>query len=360
MSKELNGFLKNPIIFDDMKSIFSSVADVERLKNRSVLITGANGMIASYLVMFFVFLNETEEYDIELFLEVRSREKSIERFGDYCSRGYFHIIEQDVNDPLNYEYEFDYIIHAASLASPQYYGSYPVETMLPNIIGTFELLNYARRHPPKTFLFFSSGAVYGKLDAAKPINENDQGILHFLENGSMYALSKQTGEALCKAFCQEYGLPTKAVRIFHSYGPTMDYKNDKRSFSEFVNNIINGEDIELKSPGRENRAFCYMADVLTAILFVILDGESGECYNIANDDQFMRIRDLADSLADLFSNRGISVFYKNRDDKDYSSSRDSQSCPPDTSRLRKLGWSPKTDVKDGFARTIEAICFREV
>ena len=276
----LHDFLKNKIISQDMADIFS-VKDIDDLKGKSFYISGASGMLASYLTMFLVYLNEEHDYRLKIYAGIRKRQKAYSRFGCYADKKYFHIIESDVVRPLPINEPIDYLIHAASPASPQYYGGNPVETMLPNIVGTYQISEHAKKYGAESVLFFSSGAVYGRSDE-KCIFEYDSGVFDFLAPGSVYGESKRCGEALCRAYYNEYNVPAKCVRIYHSYGPTLDLKNDKRAFAEFTENIVNDQDIVLKSDGNQRRAFCYMTDAIIALLTVLIKGENGESYNLAN------------------------------------------------------------------------------
>ena len=227
----------NSILHEDMNNMYKIHNNWNELKNQKIYVSGGAGMIASYLILFLIFLNENYNYNIIIYAGIRTIEKGNRIFGDYMNKPYFHRIEKDVILPLNEDLELDYIVHAASLASPLYYGKVPVETMLPNVVGTYELLEYARKHVIKSFCFFSSGSVYGSVQNTACVQEETVGQLDFLNLGNCYGESKRCGEALCKAYCSEYQVPVKMIRIHHTYGPTMDTENDKRVFSEFVNNI---------------------------------------------------------------------------------------------------------------------------
>ncbi len=248
--------------------------------------------------------------------------------------------------------KYDYIVHAASLASPQYYGKMPVETMLPNVIGTYELLEYAKRKKIKGFLFFSSGNVYGSVGGVDRIKEDTKGTFDFRAIGNVYGESKRCGEALCGAYFHEYGVPVKNARIQHTYGPTLDIESDKRVFSEFVNNIVNNQDIVLKSDGSAKRAFCYITDTVAALFAILLDGEEGESYNVGNDMEYISILELAEKLVAMFPEKQLQVIRERRQDEGYSASPENRTIPVSLEKTRQLGWRPECSVEEGFGRTI--------
>ena len=345
----------NPIISNDMVEINNCLPERELLFNRSIYISGASGMIASYLIAYLIWLNETLGANIQFFAGIRNKDKAVNRYGDYLKKDYFHLIQTDVLEGLPEKLTFNYIIHAASLASPQYYGKQPVETMLPNIVGTFKLLEYSKTHSVKGFLFFSSGAVYGSIKGSTPIAEHHAGSMDFLTTGNMYGESKRCGEALCKAYAIEHSIPVKIARIIYTYSPTADIENDARVFSEFAGNIVKNQDIILKSSGNAKRPFCYITDTISGLLKVLLIGNAGEAYNIANPKEFYSIYELAKILEKLYSCRNLKVIQKVRKDPGYSSSLVESNPTVDVDKLKQLGWNSTITVEEGFQRMIKAI-----
>lgn len=343
---------ENQIIYEDMLSI-EKRTDLKQLRNATVFVTGASGMLASYLVLFLIWLNERHSYDIKIYAGVRHPSKAEARFGVYSQRNYFHLYTDDVNLPVTLNVKVDYIIHAASLASPQFYGSNPVETILPNVIGTNELLKFSERCKVKAFLFFSSGAVYGEMTDVDKIRENDIGYLDYCALGSAYGESKRCGEALSLAYFREYGIPVKIVRINHTYGPTLDLNNDRRAFSEFVKNVIHHENIILKSDGHEKRAFCYLSDATVAFFKILLCGKAGEAYNLVNEKEFISIKELAELLIALSPQKDLSIVYQPREEKGYLNLAQTSAICCSSEKLRALGFEPLISAAEGFKRTIK-------
>ena len=352
--------LSSPILTEDMEHIFASRRHWDEFRGCGIYISGAGGMIGSYLSTFLCYLNETRRFCIEIYAGIRSAPKAHARFGALLEKPYFHVVSGDVTEPFDKALtggaRLDYVIHAASPASPQFYGSNPVETLLPNVTGTHQLLDIARKEGVKALLFISSGSVYGDVSGKEAVDEGSVGQLDFLYGGNVYAEAKRCGEALCKAYSTEYGVPAKMARVCHCYGPTMDFEGDKRVFSEFVKNIVRGEDIEMKSSGEAKRPFCYMSDMISGLLYILLDGESGEPYNVANCREFVSIRKLANTLAALYSREGIKVVLCTRESSPgYLPQKDAISTCPSTAKLERLGWKPAVSLEEGFSRTVEYI-----
>ena len=252
----------------------------------------------------------------------------------------------------------DYIIHAASLASPQYYKIYPIDVIMPNIIGNYYLLNLAIEKKVDGYLLFSTGDVYGLVKDKNIITENDYGIMDTLNTHNCYGESKRMAETMCMAFFRQKSVPVKIARIWHTYAPTMNVEEDPRVFAEFVKNILKGEDIIMKSNGAGKRSFCYITDAVIGYFYILLKGVIGEAYNVCNESQYVSIADLADKLACLYPERNITVVKKKRDkNENYSENilAVGQDTIPSSDKLKKLGWKPVIDIKTGFDRVIKYI-----
>jgi nucleoside-diphosphate-sugar epimerase len=246
----------------------------------------------------------------------------------------------------------NYIIHGASYASSHYFGTNPVDVLLPNVIGTYHLLELGKSNKIKSFLFFSSGAVYGK--AGEVVTEKDYGYLDPLDVKSCYGESKRMAENMCKCWCSQFGIPVKIVRPAHIYGPTMDIENDSRVFSTFVKNIVKEQNIVMKSDGSAMRSFCYIADATVAYFKVLLDGTDGEAYNVGNDDAYVSIKKLAEILISTFPEKQLRLivdreknnnYFKSKEDKMFMSSK----------KVESLGWKCAFSISEGFKRTVESL-----
>ena len=344
------------IVFEDMERVYNRNVDWEKLYGKTVLITGAYGMLASYAVYMLIYLNEykTDNY-INIIALGRSENRAREKFNDYFEKEYFHFIQDDMTNIDKLDIKFDYVIHAASFASPQHYAETPVDVTIPNILGSYKLLELAKKNDISSFLFISSGEVYGNIQKEE-VKENEFGTSDPLDIRYCYGESKRMAECLCNCYYKQYGVPIKIVRLGHTYGPTVNITNDQRVFSEFSANVARKENIIIKSSGNAKRAFCYAADAVAAFYIVLLRGENGEAYNIANKKGLISIKDLAEILVRLYPEDDLTVEYKMRtSESTYIESRQLIHSVPSTEKLEKLGWECEYSIEDGFRRTIDSL-----
>lgn len=347
----------NKIIVDDMEDIYRRRMNWEKFHNKTVFISGAYGMLASYIVFFLMYLNENTQISVDVIAQGRDEKKARERFKDFWKHEKFRFYSGDILYPIRDIPRADYIVHAAGIANPRCYASMPVEVIEPGVIGTYNLLKLAAEKKCSGFLFFSTGDVYGKVVSPENIDENTVGTMDPLEEHSCYGESKRLGETLCAAFCREYGVPVTMARIGHTYGPTMDVRNDPRVFASFVKCILEEEDIILHSDGSARRPFCYIADAAAAFLLLLLEGVPGEAYNVTNTEQFVSVGELAKILADI-PEKEVSVVMKARKTEDnYLEARLNQENKPSEKKLRELGWETHYNVRDGFERVYR--CLRD-
>lgn len=351
----------NQIIETDMQEIVQNNVLWEKFNGKTVLISGATGMIPSYMVMALLYLNKfNDNFACNVIVLIRSAEKAERLFKDFISEPYLEILQVDICVPILLDYDIDFIIHAASPASPQLFTKYPVDTICPNVLGTYNLLQLAVDKKSQGFLLFSSGDVYGQIQDGTIIHEASLGVVDQLNLRNSYAESKRMAEMLCKAYTEQYGVPAAIARISHTYGPTVNLNEDRRVFSEFVQNIIRNENIIMKSSGEAVRPFCYLTDATVALFKILLEGKSGEAYNMCNDECNYSIKELADVLVNLFPEKGLKVVCELRSaDDDYKESPVSKPCMVDNSKLRALGWEPKIDIREGFRRTVLALEHKE-
>lgn len=345
-------FLNSRVIEEDMEDIHARGLDWQRLRGKTVLLTGATGMLASYVAFFLIYLNERHAMGMRLLLHVRSKKKARTRFGDYAEKSYVELVQHDLREPWQLGEGVYFIIHAASLASPAYYKTTPVEVAEPNVLGTYHLLRLAKEKGAESFLFFSSGDVYGKLqEGAGEIHEADVGAADPLDLLSCYGGSKRMGETWCRLFFVEYGVSAKIARIAHTYAPTMDVEGDPRVFASFMKCVADGKDIVMLSDGSARRPFCYIADAVAAFFMILLEGAAGEAYNVSNDRAFLSIRELAEILVNLRPELALKVIAKERPkDAAYLENSFNKANLPSADKLRALGWQCRFDAATGFSR----------
>lgn len=346
--------LENNIVLEDLEEIYKREINWKRLDGKTILITGAYGMIASYIVFMCIYLNERKGYKINIIAAIKSEEKLRKRFGSYVDKEYFSIYLASIEEPIKISEKIDYIIHAAGLASSQYYYTVPIEVMMPNLLGTIQLLNLAEEKNCESFLLFSSGEIYGKVDdKIDEIDENVFGAVNTLALRNCYCESKRMAEMLCFSWWMQKKIPIKIARIAHTYGPTMNIENDTRVFSSFVADIINKRNIVLNSDGMSKRPFTYIADAVAGYFTILFEGAAGNAYNVCNAEEFITIKQLAETIVNIFPEMKLkvercydSVNIKNETVNDIMISNQ---------KLKKLGWYCKYSTQLGFWRTIEAI-----
>lgn len=348
----------NKIIDEDVENILQENLDWSFFARKNILVTGANGMLPSYVVYTLLGLNETilEEKKLKVFALVRNKQKAESKFSKLLARNDFCLIVNDISDFTEYETKFDIIIHAASQASPKYYGVDPVGTLKANTIGTMNLLELAKKNKTEKFLFISSGEVYGVLDGSVTyIDENYTGNVDCTNVRSCYAESKRMGETMCVSYAHQYGLHTNMIRLAHTYGPGCSL-DDGRVFADFVKNIISNENIHINSDGSAKRCFLYVTDMITGLFYVLLKGEDKTAYNISSMTE-TTIKDLANILCSLYPEKKLHAeFLQIKDDNTYIRSK-SQRILFDNSKICKLGWKEKIPIDVGFKRMIDSYIY---
>ena len=211
----------NSILQKDMEDIFSRNNSWERLEKSTVLLTGAYGMLASYIVHFLLYVRTVKNINVKLIAVVRNKDKFVQRFGNIEGFDSIEIIQNDLSEPIEIDEDVDYIIHAASLASPQYYSVCPVDVLKPNTIGNYHLLELATTKKVKSYLLFSSCDVYGTPKVDGLINETAFGHMDTLDIHNCYSESKRMAETMCRAFWVQHQVPVRIARIAHTYAPTI-------------------------------------------------------------------------------------------------------------------------------------------
>lgn len=344
----------NKIVKEDLQAIFESGLDWNRFTNKTILITGASGFLAAYLVQSLLFANEQQPgLNIKVIALVRNLYKAKIKFVDYLEDNALQFLEQDVCTPVSIAGKIDYIIHAASQASPKFYGTDPVGTLSANVLGTLNLLELARKQEVVSFLYFSSGEVYGQVESRQnPVKEDFYGYLNPMLVRSCYGESKRMGENICVSYWHQYNVKTKVVRPFHTYGPGMDV-NDGRVYADFVSDALSERSIEMKSDGTARRAFCYLKDATIAFFTVLLSGENGQAYNVGNPVEEYSILELAQIVATSGKKQLQIVQLPGSDNNAYLKSPVPRNTP-DITKISLLGWVPETSASIGFKRTIES------
>lgn len=342
---------QNPFYRESLKTVSGNL-NLEKLKACSILITGASGMIGSCLVDLLMYYNETNDYDINVFCMGRKKAALQKRFQSHLGDSRFHIIEHDVKEPLPYNISFDYMIHAASNAYPLLYSTDPVGTIMGNVWGGYHLLEYARQNGLRRFLFVSTGEVYGQgAEDITSFDETYSGFVESLNPRSCYPNAKRLTETLCASYMMQYGIDTVIARPCHTYGPTAAEK-DNRASSQFIRDVLSGNDIVMKSQGLQLRSYCYVADCASAILAILLYGKTGNAYNIANSKSNITIGEMAEIIAQI---SGKKVIYNLPNELEKSGYNPVTQSVLNPGKLEALGWEAKYDMKNGLLQTMDIL-----
>jgi len=346
------------MITADMERILEAELPWQALSGKEIVVTGASGMLAGYVVDTLLLLPEYYECDPpRVTALVRNREKASARFAHYLGNPFFRLRTDDLCERIDAGpfLKTALIIHAASIPRPD--GKTPVDVMAPNILGTWNLLELVRGLPEfDQFVYFSSGIVNGEdIKSDIPVSEDMFFPTSCTNPASCYSESKRAGETISLSFMRQYGIPVKLLRHFGSYGPGMDLYNDPRAFTSFVKNAVCGEDIILHSTGEETRFWCYISDATEAFFRVLFEPIYGEAWNVANDEAGCTILELAQTAAELAPGKKVSVrFDPSKVPAGYTPFKSHQITVPDIKKLRNMGFSPRVGIREGLQRTIQA------
>lgn len=321
----------------------------EKLQNKTFLVTGASGMIGSYIIYTLLKLNELYDANIKIKAVVRN----VNKLDSFIKENRnVEVIIQDVTKPLNIDGEVTYIVHAASPASPKIMKKEPVETNFANTLGTANTLLLAKEKEASGYVYISSREIYGEPMEGQELFTEDGplGQVNPLVPRNGYAEGKKAAENMCSGFKEEYGLNTKIVRLAHTYGPGMSIY-DGRVQADFLNDVIHDRDIVLKSDGSSIRTYTYVADAIKAIFLVLLKSED-IVYNIADEDSKTSIKQLAETLVSIHPEKGLKLVFDIPETAEKGTASFKNGILS-TEKIRKeLGWSPKYSIKEGFTRTV--------
>lgn len=335
----------------DIEKIVSAKLSWHKLQGKTVLVTGATGFIGSFIIHSLMRKNETDSLGVKILALVRNADRARAAYGEYEKEGSLSFIEQDVCVPLPTDKKADYIIHCASNAAPKEYSLYPVETMKTNFYGTLNLLDYAKAVGAESFLYVSTIEVYGTTHGIDSIDENTYGEIDAMKVRSCYPLSKKGCETLSISYADEYGVNVKIGRLSYIFGPGMK-PGDSKIVAVFPKCIADGENIVMKSKGEQLRSYTYVTDAITGLLTVLLDGESGNAYNIASKLCITTIAGIAHTLVDSYPEKGLKVIFDLPTDAEAKGFSLIENAVLSSEKLENLGWQPQTDLVTGLKNVV--------
>jgi dTDP-glucose 4,6-dehydratase/UDP-glucuronate decarboxylase len=348
----------DPVTAADIEEIRTRAADaLTRLAGHTVLVTGGEGFLPSYLVDVLLAANDAGLSPACSVICMDNRATADpSRLAHRDGRDDFRLVIHDVTEPLAFDGAIDVVVHAASIASPTWYRERPLETIDVNVTGTRRMLDLARDKESSRFVLFSSSEIYGDPPPDRvPTTEDYWGHVSCTGPRACYDESKRLGETLATTYHRMHGLPVTIVRPFNVYGPRLRL-DDRRVVPDFVRDALERRPITVHSDGRVTRSFCYVSDAAVAILGLLAGETACEAYNVGNDEE-ISIGELAE-IVDEVSGNGLGVRYETSDDPAYLVDNPSRRSP-DLRKLRAaIDWEPRVPLREGIARTLAA--YRDV
>ena len=339
---------------EDINNVCKLSLPWDELRGKSIMLSGATGLIGSFFVDVISEKNITDGLNCTVYALVRNEGKAKARFSKFADDTHLVFIPYDVKYPLvtDTPEKIDYILHLASNTHPMLYATDPIGTITTNIIGLQNLLEFAAAHGCERFIFASSNEVYGENRGdAELFDEDYCGYINCNTLRAGYPESKRCGEALCQAYKSQKGLDVCVARLTRSYGPTM-IMSDTKAVSQFIKKGVAGEDIVLKSEGTQYYSYTYTADAASGLLWILLAGESGEAYNIADISGDITLKDLASIIAEM---NGKKVVFELPDAVEAAGYSRATKARLDGSKIRALGWKPMYNIKTGMERTVKIL-----
>lgn len=343
---------KSKLYQEDIEYVAGLDIEWSALKDKTIMITGASGMIGTFLTDVLMYRNNVYRDNCNILAVSRNKNKLKQKFSRYCDDRNFKAIELDVTETIGITEKADYVIHAASNTHPKEYSNDPIGTIMTNIFGTYNLLEYVSKSRNAKMIFMSSVEIYGEnCNDINRISENDCGYINCNTLRAGYPESKRLSEAMLQAYRMQKGVEALSIRLCRTYGPTVE-KDDSKAISQFIKNAVNKENIILKSDGKQSYSYIYLADAVSAILYIMLYGIDGEAYNVSDVDSDVILKELAEKIAAYAGTKVVFQIPDSNEQKGYSTAT---KAILEAEKLRKLGWKAKYNIDEGLERTIKML-----
>lgn len=344
---------ENKLYQSDLLQAVSTDLPWEQLSGKTLLFTGATGMIASVMIDILMYRNQNvsqQGQEVRIIAISRNCSRARERFALYWDNPLFTYLSHDITAPLPELGAVHYILHAASNTHPRVYATDPIGTITANVQGTYQLLEYAVSHQCERFFFFSSVEIYG--ENKKDVDKFDESYLGYIDCNTVragYSESKRLGESLCNAFAAQKGQDFVIGRFSRVYGPTMAAE-DSKAIAQFIKKAAAGEDIILKSAGNQLYSYTYVVDAAAAAFYLLLLGESRSAVNIVDSTSDILLKDLAALIA---KEAGTKVVFELPDAIEQAGYSTATKAVLDGKKLEQLGWKALTTIEEGISKTIQ-------
>ena len=343
------------VMLEDFERINSfSFIEWEKFRDQTILVTGATGLIGMSFVKAVLHVSRKQGLKIRVIALFRNLKKAEECFCDECGDANLVFMQSDVRELPAIEGKVDYIVHCASVTASKYMVTNPTETLLITVEGTKNILELAKNANVKGVVYLSSMEMYGYTEETQnPVTEEKLGYINILNVRSCYPEGKRAAECLCHAYAREYGVPVSIARLAQTFGAGVG-AGETRVFAYFAKSALRHEDIVLHTKGQSVGNYCYTADVVSALLCLLTKGSHGEAYNVANEQNSMRICEMADLVCrEVSGGTSKIVFDIPEDALKYGYAQDTN-LRLSAEKLRGLGWFPQYALGEMYQRMIKS------
>ena len=352
MLNEKRGGFMTEILREDMEILSNSNLPFHQYRNSTFLITGSTGLIGSLLIKNLLFCNKKFSLNLKIIAVIRNEKKAKNIFKEYLTDAALTFYHADLRtDELNITCSLDYIIHAAAITSSKKIVENPVDTIQTELHGLESIFKLALKNKVKCVEYISSMEVYGSINQKDKVEETQLGQIDLSNVRSCYPESKRMCECMCKAYASQYGVHIVSARLAQTFGAGILQK-ENRVFAQFARSVINNRNIILHTEGKSEGNYVYTRDAVKGILMLLVNGHSGEVYNITNEDNHMTIREMAETVALKIADGKISV------KTDIEKSKEQLGYAPDVKlflsaeKIKKIGWNAEVSMEDAYRRMI--------
>lgn len=343
---------ENSVLQKDITNNAERIKDYGELYDKKIVITGATGLIGSVMCKSLLCANRLYDCNITVYAVVRNMEKAGQVFTEVLNRDEFNIVKCDFTEEnFKLEDDVDYIIHTAAITTSKLMVQKPVDTLMTAINGTKTVLEMAKEKNVESVVYLSSMEVYGSFNDEKYVTEDIYGNIDILNVRSSYSEGKRICENMCASYYNQYDVPVKIARLAQTFGPGIS-KNDNRIYAQFARSVIENHDIVLHTEGLSEGNYVYISDAIEAIIKLLIWGQNGDAYNIANEQSHMQIREMAEMVANKVAAGRIKVVYEIQFQNAYA--KDTR-MKMNTDKIKKIGWSPEISLYDTYIRMIDYI-----
>lgn len=342
--------MENKQVASDILEALTQCTFLNELDRKTILITGATGMIGSMLIKLLQTYNRQNQTHIHIVAHVRNLDKAKTLLAEYIDSNLEWVVG-DICQPINYSQSIDYIIHCASATTSKYFVDQPVETIHTALSGTDNILIFAKEKQAQKVIYTSSLEAYGIPDTFE-VDEQCNGRIDWTNVRSSYSEGKRMTECICRSYFAEYGIPVVIARLAQTFGAGFA-ADDNRVYAQFSRAAANGTDIVLHTQGNTVRNYCYLTDAAVALLLLVARGDAGEVYNVANEDTTCSIAEMAQLAAGL-SDGKTKVRFEIADVQKLGYAPEVK-IKLKSKKLQALGWNPQNSLTTMFTKTINGL-----